>query len=59
MLAIALGVYLLVFAVVVAVFFAASRSKPFSSTLDWDDDLPESVADDLDREPEAREQNVV
>jgi hypothetical protein len=40
MLAIALGVYFLLFAVVVAVFYAASKAKPSSSTLDWDDDPP-------------------
>ena len=56
MLAIALGVYLLVFAVVVAVFYAASRSRPSSSTLDWDDHLPTK---ELERDREAHEQNVV
>lgn len=41
MLAIALGVYLMVFAVVVAVFCAASKQNPqpfsTSSSLDWED----------------------
>lgn len=40
MLAIALGIYLIVLAVVVAVFYAASKARPTSSTLDWDDDRP-------------------
>ena len=40
MLAIALGVYLMVLAVVVAVFYAASKAKRFSSTIDSDDDRP-------------------
>jgi hypothetical protein len=57
MLAIALGIYLFVFAVVVAVFYAATKSKPSSSTLDWDDDAAAELSAELRREPQ--EQDVV
>ena len=57
MLAIALGIYLFVFAVVVAVFYAASKAKPSSSRLDWDDNAAAELTADLRREPQ--EQDVV
>ena len=55
MLAIALGVYLMVLAVVVAVFYAASKAKPSSSTLDWDDDPPAESEQDFQRAPQEQD----
>ena len=54
MLAIALGVYIVMFAVVVGVFYAASKGKP-QPIFDWDDDSPSEFDNVVDREPQKQD----